>query len=73
MNQWQRVFPNTHLRFTGMVQHFNNDSKEALRQLQEEKLLLEMDAPYFRIGGRRHSSPAFSHLLGCIMCIDIVP
>ena len=58
MNQWQWVFPNTHNCFTGMVQHFSNDSKEALRQLQEEKLLLETDAPYFRIGGRAHSSPA---------------
>ena len=58
MDQWQRVFPNTHFGFTGMVQHFSHDSKEALRQLQEDKLLLETDAPYFRIGGRAHSSPA---------------
>ena len=58
MDQWQRVFLNTHFGFTGMVQHFSHDSKEALRQLQEEKLLLETDAPYFRIGGRAHSSPA---------------
>ena len=43
MNQWQRVFPNTHFGFTGLVQHFNNDSKEALKQLQEKKQLLEMD------------------------------
>ena len=58
MDQWQRVFPNTHFGFTGMVQHFSHDRKEALRQHQEEKLLLETDAPYFRIGGRAHSSPA---------------
>ena len=58
INQWQRVFPNTHIGFIGLVQHFNNDSKEALKQLHEEKLLLETDAPYFRIGGRAHSSPA---------------
>ena len=57
MNQWKQLLPNTHFGFTVMVQHFN-DSKEALKQLQEEKLLLEKDAPYFRIGGRRHSSPA---------------
>ena len=55
MNQWQRLLPNTHFGFTGMVQHFNNDSKEALKQLQEEKLLLEKDVPY--------SSPA---LIGMI-------
>ena len=63
MNQWPRLLPNTHFGFTGMVQHFNNDSKEALKQLQEEKLVLEKDVPYFRIGGRRHSSPA---LIGMI-------
>ena len=63
MNQWQRVFPNTHFGFTGLVQHFNNDSKEALKQLQEEKLLLETNAPYFRIGWWRHSLPA---LIGMI-------
>ena len=63
MNQWQQVFPNTHFGFTGLVQHFNNYSKEALKQLQEEKLLLGTDALYFRIGGRRHSSPALTGMI----------
>ena len=26
MNKLQRVFPNSHFKFTGLVQHFNNDS-----------------------------------------------
>ena len=46
-----------------LVQHFNNDSKEALKQLQEGKLLLETDAPYFRIGGRRHHHLLLSYSL----------
>ena len=56
---WLSEFPNTLFGFTGLVQHFSTASKEALRLLPEDKLLLETDSPYFRIGGRHNSSPAF--------------
>ena len=67
---WLGEFPNTLFGFTGLVQHFNRASKEALRRLPEDKLLLETDSPYFRIGGRHNSSPA---LLGMVanMVADI--
>lgn len=63
MERWLSEFPNTRFGFTGLVKHFNAASKEALRSIQEDKLLLETDSPYFHIGGRKHSSPA---LLGMV-------
>ena len=53
MVKWLSEFPNTFFGFTGLVQHFDAASKEALRCIQEEKLLIETDSPYFRIGGRQ--------------------
>ena len=55
---WIGEFPNTYFGFTGLVQHFNEAKKQALRSLPESRLLVETDSPYFKIGGRRHSSPA---------------
>ena len=55
---WIGEFPNTYFGFTGLVQHFNEAKKQALRSFPESRLLVETDSPYFKIGGRRHSSPA---------------
>lgn len=58
MVDWLRQFPNTYFEFTGLVQHFSEAKKEALRAIREDRLLVETDYPYFHIGGRKHSSPA---------------
>lgn len=58
MVDWLRQFPNTYFGFTGLVQHFSEAKKEALRAIPEDRLLVETDSPYFHIGGRKHSSPA---------------
>ncbi|MEW8548718.1 MAG: TatD family hydrolase [Candidatus Thiodiazotropha sp.] len=70
MNRWTEEFPNTYFGFTGLVGSFNTASKEALRSLNPDRLLLETDAPYFHIGGRRYSSPG---LIGMVakMIADI--
>ena len=46
--------------FTGMVSSFSPEQKETLKKVEERRLLLETDAPYF--GGRK--GPNFSILLG---------
>ena len=58
MVDWLRQFQNTYFGFTGLVQHFSEAKKEALRAIPEDRLLVETDSPYFHIGGRKHSSPA---------------
>ncbi|MCG8047547.1 MAG: TatD family hydrolase [Candidatus Thiodiazotropha endolucinida] len=63
MEKWLGEFPNTRFGFTGLVKNFSAASREALRHVPEDKLLLETDSPYFHLGGRRHSSPA---LLGMV-------
>lgn len=70
INRWIEEFPNTYFGFTGLVGSFNTTSKDALRSLSPDKLLLETDSPYFHIGGRRHSSPG---LIGMVakMVADI--
>ena len=51
MNKWLSEFPNTYFGFTGLVQHFDAASKEALLYIQEEKLLIETDSQYFISAG----------------------
>ena len=63
MEQWIAEFPNVHFGFTGMVGSFDEESRKALRQLDERRLLLETDAPYFRMGHREASAPS---LLGMV-------
>ena len=48
---WIGEFPNTYFGFTGLVQHFNESKKQALRSIPESRLLVETDSPYFKIGG----------------------
>ena len=46
-----------------MVKDFSGDNKQALKNLDSKRLLLETDAPFFRMGGRQYSTPA---LLGMV-------
>ena len=62
MNKWLSDIPNTYFGFTGLVQHFDAASKEALRCIQEEKLLIETEL-IFHIGGRYNSLPALLALV----------
>ena len=64
---WIGEFPNTYFGFTGLVQHFNEAKKQAMRSIPESQLLVETDSPYFKIGGRRHSSPALVGMLAKIV------
>ncbi len=57
LNKWLAAFPNTCFSFNRNVQGFSPDQSEALRSLDESKLLLETDAPYFRMPGQWFSAP----------------
>ncbi|KAH3713324.1 hypothetical protein DPMN_073114 [Dreissena polymorpha] len=57
LTKWLAAFPNTFFSFNRNVQGFSLDQSEALRSLDENKLLLETDAPYFRATGQWFSAP----------------
>ncbi|XP_053389031.1 putative deoxyribonuclease TATDN2 [Mercenaria mercenaria] len=56
--QWIEVFPNTYFGFTKMVTVLPKEQREAVKQMEEGRLLLETDAPYFHFFGHRRSTPA---------------
>lgn len=57
LQRWLEVFPRTYFGFTNLVQSFRQDQIEALRLVEETRLLLESDAPYFPSMGTQKSSP----------------
>ena len=57
VDKWLRLFKNTYFGFTKMVENFNEEQIAAVRGLHEGRLLVETDAPYFRYGDDRHSTP----------------
>ena len=64
VNAWLGRFPNTHFGFTGLVRSFSSNEREAVRQVPNNRLLLETDGPYFRPDGR--FSVNAPHLLGYV-------
>jgi TatD DNase family protein len=55
---WLGYFPNTYFGFTTMVRSFNRSQREALLNIDQGRLLLETDAPYFKPHGRKCSAPS---------------
>ena len=58
VNRWLQVFPRTFFGFTNLARQFDEDQVAALCSLEEGRLLLETDAPYFPIPGNEVSSPS---------------
>ncbi|XP_053380308.1 putative deoxyribonuclease TATDN2 [Mercenaria mercenaria] len=56
--RWLEVFPRTYIGFTNMVQSFDPEQVAALCAIEENRLLLESDAPYFKTMGTNVSSPS---------------
>ena len=67
LTDWLNEFPNTFFGFTGLFQHFNESQKTALRNVPEDRLLVETDSLYFKIGGRKHSSPGLVGIVAEMM------
>ncbi|XP_033758156.1 putative deoxyribonuclease TATDN2 [Pecten maximus] len=57
LDQWTTAFPNLYLGFTRLVTSFTPHQSEALRKVEEGRILLETDAPYFSVRGRPWSAP----------------
>jgi len=55
LNRWLEFFPNTYLGFTD--RKFSASQVQALKLVEENKLLLESDAPYFPKAHGRVSTP----------------
>ena len=58
VNRWLQVFPWTFFGLTNLARQFDEDQVAALCNLEEDRLLLETDAPYFPIPGNEVSSPS---------------
>ena len=60
LDRWLEVFPRTYFGFTNLARTFNADQITALCNIDERRLLLEADAPYFPVPGCRvrTSSPS---------------
>ena len=63
LERWLEVFPRTHFGFTSKVRSFDQHQIAALCKLEENRLLLESDAPYFPVEGSRVSSPSQLYVL----------
>ena len=63
LDRWLEVFPRTYFGFTNKVGRFNRHQREALCKIDENRLLLESDAPYFPIEGETVSSPSQLYVL----------
>ena len=57
VKSWIGEFPRTFFGFTKIVQSFTKDQLEGLRAVDDERILLETDAPYFGFPGIKHSAP----------------
>ena len=63
LDRWLEVFPRTYFGFTNKVGRFSRHQREALCKIDENRLLLESDAPYFPIEGETVSSPSQLYVL----------
>ncbi|KAJ8315880.1 hypothetical protein KUTeg_006556 [Tegillarca granosa] len=57
LQEWLKQFPRSYFGFTNLVQRFTDPQIKALCGVDESRLLLETDAPYFPPRGRNWSSP----------------
>ncbi|KAH3811585.1 uncharacterized metal-dependent hydrolase YcfH-like [Dreissena polymorpha] len=57
-DRWLERFPGTYFGFNNEVRKFSSDQLEALQNVEDSRLLLETDAPYFPAPGSRVSSPS---------------
>ena len=53
LDRWLEVFPETYFGFTNLARTFNANQITALCNIEERRLLLESDAPYFPAPGCR--------------------
>jgi TatD DNase family protein len=75
MQQWIDKFPGIKFGYTRAVRDFNEDQLAAVKEMDEDRLMLETDAPYFHFHGFRNSTPSFigmvAELVAKIRCVDI--
>ena len=57
VNRWLQSFPFTYFSFARVVDTFEEGQREALRNLDDARLLLETNSPFIKFGGSRASTP----------------
>ena len=76
VSEWKSNFPNTYFGFTRMVDKFDEDQIGGLQAVEDDKILLETDAPYFqfsRTHGIRHSSKYSAPILIGLTAAVVAP
>ena len=58
VDRWLQSFPFTYFSFARVVDTFEEGQREALRNLDDARLLLETNSPFIKFGGSRASTPA---------------
>ncbi|XP_033730888.1 uncharacterized protein LOC117320398 [Pecten maximus] len=61
VESWLEVYPNTYFSVSGLVFHFNDAQRKAIKSIPLDRLLLETDAPYFPVSAE--SSCSAPHLI----------
>lgn len=57
VKSWLEEFPRTFFGITRIVQNFTRDQLEGIRAVDDERILLETDAPYFGFRSLKHTAP----------------
>ena len=58
VEKWLKSFPQTYFGFSKRVNTFEECQKDALRRMDESRILLETYSPYIKFGSRKPSTPA---------------
>ena len=58
VEKWLESFPQTYFGFRKRINTFNERQKDALRRMDESRILLETYSPYIKFGSRKPSTPA---------------
>ena len=57
VEMWLRGFPQTYFGFCNRVDTFDESKCDAVRRLDESRILLETYSPYIKFGGHKPSTP----------------
>ena len=67
MRMWIEKFPRIKFGYTRAVRDFNDEQIAAVKEMDEDRLMLETDAPYFHFTGFKDSTPSFIGMVAALV------
>lgn len=67
LQRWLEAFPRTYFGFTSLIWRFSENQISVIRSIEESRLLLETDAPYFAPPGMQFSVPGLVYPVARIL------